>query len=1076
MDHRCVKNGKTTGLLASGLTTRPKAWQQLWLDRHREAMVRRLQGHVMAIVDRLVQEGDINPSLDEAYQSIVSPYSVPVEKVRQLLDSLRSRTPEAFDHFQSALREHGCRNLAITAEDVRKLEAELDLLPVFQRLSLEVGVPGSVAEARRRLQRTYLEAASEVHMLADTSRSADEGLKFVEDVFVDVGLVSSDEVEKLCLKWTGKDGGVEEVLSQAMKARRISLSGLLQANREGEKDPVRVVALGTAGSGKTFTFTQKVTYEWCGGEFWAKIAFLQTLRCRDKSVWQAKTIAELFRLRELGLSSEQEAEAEAFIAQHPEHVALVCDGLDEGHVDEDSFLWRVMNGTSLRGLIVIVTSRPCRAISSLSRSGSVHRHVQLFGFSKEKVDEFVAKYLGDLRGRAMLSQIAREPAITSLMRTPFFALLVCEQFKDSGQLPRRRSDVFSSVTLRLAQRYAQRKGLPANFQCLSKAPAELCLRVLELGKVAFDRLKRKDLSYFKLKDADLSAEAVELGFLEHMQGTSPSVEDQYGFRHLTVQEYLAALYASAEVLKQPGDVIQLVEQLGCGKESGHLNTFWVFVAGFLEFNLHEELLCAVADIDRQIVRMAMHADRGAAGGSDSCARASAASEGQDAVRVNTAEVLRQDKLQEKDRTLPVYRFLLMLQCYEEGATDGLNWTLSPCVQYVLSTLGVCCRCHEFEAWTPSDVGLISRVMEHYGDVLEIVDMEMCFIGHEYSWSRGDGLATLLPGLRACTSLKALNLCWNYLSEKHMADVGEILAFNRLTLQAVDVSRNCDVGDEGFGLLAKYLERLNNLHRLGLSVLRLTQASAAGLASIISHQPCLVECDISENDFEEAGFIALAPALQTCKHLKKLHLQKTGLAGPSASLSLLSAALADLPQLRDLDLGWNDIRDEGFVLLAPGLQQCTRLHTLRLVGCGLTSDGRTVALLTMVVLCLPHLKRLSVDRNQIGDVGLDWLSIGLEECSQLTHLSLTNIGMTSSQSISTVSRLLQRLGHLTRVTLQDNPFVPTSIRYETMRAAMRGHPPWRLLSVSKGVSEDAARRSKNHRSDVHSPGGAVLTPV
>ena len=246
-------------------------------------------------------------------------------------------------------------------------------------------------------------------------------------------------------------------------------------------------------------------------------------------MWRAGTVSELFRLRELGLSVEEEKEVEAFIVKHPRKVALVCDGLDEGSVDEDSFLWRVLTRECLPGLRVIVTSRPCAAVSNLSMAGAFDRHLQLFAFNAASVRTFVVKYLGEGEGEKMLLQLAKRPAMSSLMHTPFFALLICEQFKNAGQLPQRRSDIFSSVTLRVVQRYAKRQGLKSTFKCAEKAPGELFNKLLEVGKVAFDRLKRKDLSYFELEDEDLSSEAVELGFLEHVQSTSLSEEGPVRF-------------------------------------------------------------------------------------------------------------------------------------------------------------------------------------------------------------------------------------------------------------------------------------------------------------------------------------------------------------------------------------------------------------------------------------------------------------------------------------------------------------------------------------------------------------------
>ena len=464
---------KSSSVAPAGHTTRPKAWQQLWLDKHRETLLARLQSVVMNIVDRLVQQGHVNPALDEAYQFITATHSLPVEKVRCLLDSLRSRSLEAFACFLAALSDCGCEELVPNEDAARELEIDSMSLPRFERCSLELRVPACVVQVRRLLHAHYSEAASEVHMMADVSRSTDGSMRDLNDVFVNIALVSSEDVQKLCWSWTGKDGGVDEVLARASQSRQVDMSKLLTAEDEGGKDPVRLVAVGAAGSGKSFAFTMKATHDWCGGEFWEKFALLRTIRCRDKSVWKARSISELFQLEEFGLSSAEEAGIQAFIAQQPEHVVLVCDGLDEGSVDEGSFLWRIMIGKNVRGLRVIITSRPCSAVTSLSESGAIHRHVQMTGFSRENVDEFVVKYLGESQGREMLSQLAEQSSVASLMHTPFLALLICEQYKEVGQLPHRRSDVFSSVTLRLVQRFAKRRGFRATFKHLEKAPGKL---------------------------------------------------------------------------------------------------------------------------------------------------------------------------------------------------------------------------------------------------------------------------------------------------------------------------------------------------------------------------------------------------------------------------------------------------------------------------------------------------------------------------------------------------------------------------------------------------------------------------
>ena len=1047
-----MSKGTLVGVLGAGPLMHPRTWHQLWLDRQRETMVMSLQGHAMAIADRLVREGDMDPSLDEAYQLIVSQHTVPVQRARCLIDFLRRKPPETFDHFQSALDELGCGELLASNEDVRELEVELNSLHAFERLSS--CFPASVERARELLKASFLKAAESIHVLEGISRNKEGGSKDLDEIFVNIGLVSSDEVERLCSEWTGKDGGVEAVLANALAACQVSLCDLWRARQGGKKEPDKILALGTAGSGKTLAFTTKASYEWCGGKFWEQMALLRTIRCRDKSVWRAGTVSKLFRLRELGLSAAEEKDVETFIIEHPGRVVLVCDGLDEGGVDnKDTFLWRVLSGESLPGLRIIVTSRPCAAVTDLSQDGAIDRHLQLFGFNTESMQAFAVKCLGEEEGRRMLSQLSKNSSISSLMRTPFFALLICEEFKEGGQLPQRRSDIFSRVTLRVVQRFAKRLLLKTSFKSVEKAPGQLFEKVLEVGKVAFDRLKKKDLSYFELEEEDLSAEAVGLGFLEHVQSTISSEEDRYGFRHLTVQEYLAAVYVCREVLKNAEDVVRLAQELGCGEESGHLNTFWVFVASLVDSSLREELFCAIAETDMQTVTGSVEASE-RAGGSGSAAQPQAGTEGdcEDAEREETRAGSQKDQ-QPDIQHLGRYRFLLLLHCYAEAAVGSARKP-SACVGFVLNRQGVTCR--GYRGLSHSDLSVLSRVMECHSDIVEKVDMDGCNLGD-------DGVQQLLSGLLSCTNLKVLDLSLNRLSEGHMASVGEVVGRNGQSLEEVNVGWNPDVGDEGLHHLGDGLLRVQRLQRLHLSDLGLTQHSERLLANILGRQSGLVECSLSYNNIGDSAFIEVGPALQKCEQLEVLNLQRTDL--DIDQYGVLASTLACLPRLRELDVSENNIAKTGFKQLAPGLQQCRQLRSLNLHSCGLRDHhGELMPLLALVLLSFPQLEKFSLSDNQIGNAGLEQLFVRLEECHRLTHLGLYDVGLTSSQSMSSVSRLLQRLNKLKVLNIHDNPYHGSAIADMQLCAAMEGHPTLEYLYLPRGMSRDAIDRLRHLQND------------
>ena len=534
----------------------------------------------------------------------------------------------------------------------------------------------------------------------------------------------------------------------------------------------------------------------------------------------------------------------------------------------------------------------------------------------------------------------------------------------------------------------------------------------------------------------MSADALGLGFLEHVQATLLSEADQYGFRHLTVQEYLAALYACKSLLHKAEDLARLAERLGCGEEAGHLNTFWVFVAGLLDDSLREELFCAIAETDMNTVHSSLHvADNAAKPG-----RAAELLGGTDGEREGTCPEGHSQQ-QPESKPLSDYRFLLLLHCYTEGSVIGAEKP-SVCVSYVLNRIGIACPGRL--GLSQSDWRAMSKAMECHSDIVKKVNVGDCFMGD-------NGLQQLLPGLLSCTRLKALNLAWNRLSETHMGSVGDVLSRNQRSLEELDLSRNPGVGDEGLRRCGEGLQLLQQLKRLCWWGLGLTQCSGRFLADVISHQPTLVECDLNSVGITDAGFVYIGSALQKCKHIEELCLCETDLT--SSSMGLLASMLACLPQLRALDIRCNPICDDGFKLLSPGLQQCPQLRVLCLDECSLTGDGQVVALLTMMLLCVPQLEEFSLTDNQIGDAALCQLCIGLEECYQLTELHLDNTGLASPQSIVAVSPLLRRLEKVQRLDISENPFAGSSDDF-LVCAAVKGHPSLETLYVAKGMRRDA----------------------
>ena len=116
----------------------------------------------------------------------------------------------------------------------------------------------------------------------------------------------------------------------------------------------------------------------------------------------------------------------------------------------------------------------------------------------------------------------------------------------------------------------------------------------------------------------------------------------------------------------------------------------------------------------------------------------------------------------------------------------------------------------------------------------------------------------------------------------------------------------------------------------------------------------------------------------------------------------------------------------------------------------------------MLLSLPQLEALDLGNNPIGDVGLDQLSVALEECRQLTYLNLSKIAITP-QSIFTISRLLRRLDKLQILVISQSWYLGSSEDMKLCKAVEK-HPSLKRLFVPPTLTDDTIRRLESLKSD------------
>ena len=860
----------------SSSSSTPDLWMLKWLQIYRRRLLRDMQNVVPKILDYLVEKGKIDTLESDLYQEIMLDTTAPLQKARKLLDWLATQPPDVFWSFQHAIRQdclqtEAVHRLAVSDKDMRDLMELVKNMSLPERLDL-MSCRG-VLKAREELRKTY-RSRDELLMSAGLAKGK---TMTMDKILVNVCLLSSEEAKKAFEEpsfSSQNDRERCEYLFSKVLQGQPSLLDLKEVFRAklGEKDPYKIVASGGAGCGKSVCFTRKAPYDWAVGELWEQFALLFCLELRDKSVWQAKTLPELLKLAQLGLSPEEQEEVRQFVTNHPDKVVIVCDGLDEASVDEfkSSMMWSILQGKCVgipSCLRLVVTTRPCSTARELLQSTS-YRGVEVVGFTNEDVSLFARKYLGEETSRKLRSILDKQPSIASMMHAPLFCLLICDLFQEQQELPSRRTEIFQKIVVALLHRYAQTRDIKSPFQDWTEAPASLKELVIGLGKVAFQGLQKKQL-YFTEMDmvkAGMPLEALELGLLVKSESTNFWKLGEYTFSHLTVQEFLAALYVSNQLLKTDTDVAKLLENVRF--YDGHLTTFWIFLAGLLEGSLVEALLAnALSDMPEW--------------------------------RLGDMNSL---------SSLQIYR------CYAESLL-AQSGTPSPSVNKLLNDRQV-----KFFSLSlsVSDCAVLGTVLRSHPQTERLHTVHFC-----WCYMHDACLAQLLPGLQRCKFIKSFDVSFNYLSSQHMSAVSDVLANNASTLENVNLSLN-KIGNDGLEKLSEDLKRCKKLKKLGLSENGLTLRSASTLSDVLSSLPSLELLSVGENALGDNGIAQLTHGLQFCTNLKELYIRKTALS--SRSVPVLHRLLSSLPSLQ-LSVGINDFSDEDTKKLLCGASPA-RINVVR----------------------------------------------------------------------------------------------------------------------------------------------------
>ncbi|XP_048857281.1 NACHT, LRR and PYD domains-containing protein 3-like isoform X10 [Brienomyrus brachyistius] len=689
----------------------------------------------------------------------------------------------------------------------------------------------------------------------------------------------------------------------------------------GRETPIRtVLTKGVAGIGKTVS-VQKFILDWAEGKANQDVHFIFALPFRDLNLIKGEySLIELLHHFVPELKSLPSTELFRY------KVLFIFDGLDECRLpldfqnneswfdvtkktSLDGLLTNLIKGNLLPSALLWITSRP--AAANQIPPECVHQVTEIRGFSDaQKVEYFIKRFNDQSLASRIITHVKSSRSLFIMCHIPVFCWISATVLKrffsepDRGEIPRTLTEMYTHFLIfqTSLKNYKYMKNHETNLKECSKE------FLLKLGKLAFDNLEKGNLIFY---EQDLTENGIDVTETSVYSGVCTEVfKEEYGlyqekvycFMHLSIQEYLAALYvflsnSSADLLKTAVD--QALES-----KNGHLDLYLRFLLG-LSTDSSKTLLQRLLGP----TRISSHTIQ------------------------ETTQYIK-EKIQENlspERTINLFHCLTEL---------GDNSLVEEVQRYLNSgTISA-------DDLSPAQYSALAFVMLMSDEELDVFDLKKYIRSDKQQWR-------LLPVVKnSRTAL--LNSC--DLIDKHCEVLSSALRSNSSPLRELDLSDN-NLKDSGVKLLSAALGDLHcKLEILRVGRCELTEKCCEALASALrSNSSPLRELDLSDNDLQDSGVKLISAGLGDL-HCKLEILRLSGCRVTEEGCSSLASALRSNPShLRELDLSYNHAGDSGVKLLSAVLEdpsckleklnvdhggECRTRPGLQKYSCQLTLDPNT----------------------------------------------------------------------------------------------------------------------------------------
>ncbi|XP_011471707.2 NACHT, LRR and PYD domains-containing protein 14 isoform X2 [Oryzias latipes] len=802
-----------------------------------------------------------------------------------------------------------------------------------------------------------------------------------------------------------------------------------------------VLTIGVAGIGKTFS-VQKFTLDWAEGLENQDISAVVPLSFREMNLIRDEQHSLLTLIQRFH-PTFQKIPAEQLSVWK---ILFIFDGLDESRLSLDFnnsqvvsdvtqkssinvLLTNLIQGRLLPSALVWITSRP--AAANQIPPSCVSRVTEVRGFTDSQKEEYFRRRFSDedLSSR-IISHIKASKSLFIMCGVPVFCWITAVVLENMltteqrGELPKTLTDMYSHFlmvqTKRKKNKYQQEH--EENPQELTEADMEV---LLKLGRLAFEHLEKGNIMFYQ---EDLEQCGLDVTEASLYSGVCTEIfrreceifqKPVYSFVHLSVQEFLAAVYMIHCYNNKKTEVVEnfLGPLFKDGPDmASRPNSFFGRILNFFDvFNFFKKYNQCFLLLEEFLKRVMMKSLQSQTGHLDLFVRFLHGLTVESNQRV-LGSLLGQTE-SSPETTQKMINNLREMNSDQSSPDRCIN--IFHCL-VEMQDLAVCQEIQEL--WKPRNRSKKKLLEIHCSALAYLIQMSEGVVDtlnlNHYNMTY-EGQRRLIPAVRNC---RRFCFARRHLSETNWEVVVSALTSNPSHLIELDLSQT-HLEDAVVKILYAGLESSNCiLKTLRLKDCSLSETSCAILATALKSNPShLTELDLSFNkNLQDSGVLHLCAFLGSsdCR-MKALRLKNCSLSQISCDV-LASALRSNSGCLRELDLGWNELQDSGCLHLCAFLQSpgC-RLRTLSLQKYGL-SEVSCAALVPALKSNPSHLKRLNLCSNSLEDSGVKHLCTLLESphC-RLRTLGLMNCSLSEVNCKVLASALKSNPFHLTELDLAQN---------------------------------------------------------